>query len=193
MTWPANFPRAMLVYFIFYMQNPTCELFNIYDWLSFCNRLVTLILIMVVGTDLKTWPRRGHLLRLIHLFQGQMLQLKLQQLWLQHLWCLNPTPHIRARCLGMLKSCLRLPTNIEVYIVKVSLKLPHITTQQDMEMSSCGQLVGSIMQREINHIFNTWPGKMVNSLLNGEVRHGSVGITNLQERRYVSFFPSNWK
>jgi hypothetical protein len=30
-------------------------------------------------------------------------------------------------------------------------------------------------------------------LLNGEVRHGSVGITNLQERRYVSFFPSNWK
>ncbi|KAI8020281.1 Endoglucanase 2 [Camellia lanceoleosa] len=48
-----------------------------------------------------------------------MLLLKLQQLWHRHPWSLSQsTPHIQAHFLHMHNSCLVLPTNIEVLIVR---------------------------------------------------------------------------
>lgn len=143
------------------------------------DRLVTLRQTMVVGTGLRSWLRRGLSFRWIHLFQEQRLQLKLQQLWLQHHWCSRKvTPHIQARCLSMLKNYLVLLINIEAPTARASLTFRTITIQQDMVMSSCGQLAGSTMLQGINHIFNMWLGKMENPLQTGEVQPGFAGTIN---------------
>ncbi|GFY95702.1 glycosyl hydrolase 9B7 [Actinidia rufa] len=67
-----------------------------------------------------------------------------------------------------------------------SLSIPEVqnySIQQVTEMSCYGQLAGSIMLQEINHISIMRLGKMEEILLIGEVHPGSFGITSFQELR----------
>ncbi|XP_057503722.1 uncharacterized protein LOC130787348 [Actinidia eriantha] len=72
-----------------------------------------------------------------------------------------------------------------------SLSIPEVqnySIQQVTEMSCYGQLAGSIMLQEINHISIMRLGKMEEILLIGEVQPGSFGITSFQELRYISVY-----
>lgn len=78
----------------------------------------------------------------------------------------------------LLKHAKQLFNFADKYRGSYSVSIPevrNITIQQDMEMSSCGQLAGSIMQQEIKHTLNILC-KMEMPLLTGEVQPGLAGI-----------------